>query len=199
MGVLVLSCMWARPVAFPGHFWVCAALYVGIGVWSHWRWKETAAEVGVRFDNIGPSLRFGLKLTAPLIVASFVLGAWLGTVHPPKSLEPSDVARSLAKGLVWGTMQQYGLACVYYRRLRDLLGSNWGATLGAAGFFAICHLPNPFLTPVTLVAGIVACQVYRRAPNLFVLGFLHLLLSLALRHSFSPDITHHMRVGPGYH
>jgi membrane protease YdiL (CAAX protease family) len=198
MTALLLSYLWLWQGSFPWDFFVCLALYFGIGVWGHWRWKESAAEIGVRIDNIGPSLRFGLKLVGPLIVAAVALGAWLGTLHAPKSQEPSELAFSLVRGLVWATMQQYGLACVYYRRFEDLLGNPWGASVAAAGFFALCHLPNPFLTPVTFAAGILACRIYRRAPNLFVLGFLHLLLSIALRNAFGPDITHRMKVGPGY-
>ena len=105
---------------------------------------------------------------------------------------------SLTRGWAWGTLQQYGLTCVYYRRFRDLLGDGWGAPLAAAGVFALFHLPNLFLTPVTFIAGIISCRIYRREPNVFVLGLLHALLSMVLSHSFGPEITHEMRVGPGY-
>lgn len=195
MTVLLFSYMWLWQGTFPGHFIVCVALAFGIGAWSHRRWKETAAEIGVRVDNLGACLLFGLKLIVPLIVVAVALGAWLGTLEP---LRLQGAPRSLAKGWIWGTMQQYGLACFYYLRLRNLLGNHGGAALAAAGFFGLAHLPNPFLVPVTFAMGIVSCQIYRHAPNVFGLGVLHLALSIALRHSFGPDITHHMRVGPGY-
>jgi membrane protease YdiL (CAAX protease family) len=195
MTALLFSYMWLWEGSFPGHFFVCVALAFGIGAWSHRRWRETAAEIGVRVDNFGPCVLFGLKFILPLVVVAVVLGAWLDTLVP---LRLEGAPRSLAKGWLWGTMQQYGLACFYYRRLRDLLGSHGGAALTAAGFFGLAHLPNPFLVPVTFAMGIVSCQIYRQAPNVFGLGFLHLMLSIALRHSFGPDITHHMRVGPGY-
>ena len=198
MGALCLSGVWLRPLAFPGYFWVCAALYVAIGVWSHWKAKETPRDIGIRFDNIGPALLYGLMLMAPIMIVGTALGAWLDTAGLPESLAPSVVVPKLAVKWVWGTMQQYGLACVFYRRLRDLTGSHASAAIGAAGFFALCHLPNPFLTLVTFVGGMVSCQIYRRTPNLFVLGFLHLVLSTVLRNSLGPDITHGMRVGPGY-
>jgi len=198
MTVLLVSYMWLWQASFPGNFFVCLALYVGIGVWSHWRRKETAAEIGIRADNFGPSFLFGITLVGPLILVAIALGAALGTIEPPQTAGVSGLALSLAWGCGWATMQQYGLACVYYRRFKDLLGNHWAGTFGAAGVFAALHLPNPFLVPVTFVGGVVACQIYRRAPNLFVLGLLHFLLSFALRQSFGPGITHQMRVGPGY-
>jgi len=198
MTTLLLSSLWLWRGRFPGDFYVCLALYLGIGVWSHRRWKESAAEIGVRMDNFGSAFLYGVKLVGPIAVAALLLGAWLGTLQPLPPLDPFKVARGLAWGLVWATLQQYGLACVFYRRLRDLLGSHWGASIVAAGFFALFHLPNPFLVPVTFGAGIVACQIYRRVPNVFALGLIHLLLSFALQHAFGPDITHHMKVGRGY-
>jgi membrane protease YdiL (CAAX protease family) len=195
---LLASYIWLWQGAFPGDFFVCATLYLGIGVWSHWRRNETAADIGLRVDNFGPAVWFGMKLVGPIILAAVALGTFLGTIGPPEQTGVVEVAGSLAWGMAWATVQQYGLACVYYRRLKDLLGSHAGATLGASAVFAALHLPNPFLVPVTFVGGVIACQVYRRAPNLFVLGLLHVLLSNALRLSFGPAITHHMRVGPGY-
>jgi len=167
---LLASYIWLWQGAFPGDFFVCATLYLGIGVWSHWRRNETAADIGLRVDNFGPAVWFGMKLVGPIILAAVALGTFLGTIGPPEQTGVVEVAGSLAWGMAWATVQQYGLACVYYR----------------------------FLVPVTFVGGVIACQVYRRAPNLFVLGLLHVLLSNALRLSFGPAITHHMRVGPGY-
>src|SRR5262249_23641203 len=45
---LLVSYIWLWQGAFPGDFFVCATLYFAIGVWSHWRRKETAAEIGLR-------------------------------------------------------------------------------------------------------------------------------------------------------
>jgi membrane protease YdiL (CAAX protease family) len=198
MTALLLSYLWLWHGSFPGDFFVCVALYFAIGAWSQWKWNETTSEIGIRVDNFGPAFGFGMMLVAPIALVAVALGSRFGTIEPPKIDGLTDVSRSLAWGVSWATLQQYGLVCVYYRRLKDLLGGHWGATLAAAGLFATLHLPNPFLVPVTFVGGIIACQIYRRSPNVFVLGLLHLLLSLSLRISFGPEITHHMRVGPGY-
>jgi len=195
ISVLLLSYLWLWHGTIRGHFFVCVGLYFAIGAWSHRRRGESASAIGLRLDNIGPALWWTVKLAGPLFVLPVAIGAWLGTLQP---FAISAVPGALAWGWLWGTMQQYGLVCVFYRRFREQLGDGWGAALAAAGLFALFHLPNPFLTPVTFVSGIVACRIYRREPNLLVLGLMHALLSGVLRQSLGPDITHHMRVGPGY-
>ena len=117
MTALLFSYIWLWQGCFPGHFYLCVALVFGIDAWSHRRWKETRAEIGVRADNIGPCLLFGLKLVVPLVIAAVALGAWLGTLEPLPLHDAFKAPRSLAMWLLWGTMQQYVLACFYYRKI----------------------------------------------------------------------------------
>ena len=93
-------------------------------------------------------------------------------------------------------MQQYGLTAFYYRRWLDLTGRPLAAGSGAAALFALFHLPNAFLTIATLVAGLLACWLYRRHPNLFVLGAMHAAISFALLHALPDELTLRLRVGP---
>lgn len=198
MTVVLFSYIWIWQWIVPGGFVVCVGLCFAIGAWSHLTRNETAAKIGIRGDNLGACLRIGLKFIIPMAVVAVALGGWLGTIEPLRPRTASDLSLGIARSWLWGTLQQYVLACFYYRRLLDLLGSHRRAAVAAAGVFALAHLPNPFLVPVCFVAGIVACQIYRRAPNVFALGLLHFLLSISLRQSFGPEITHRMKVGPGY-
>lgn len=100
--------------------------------------------------------------------------------------------------IAWGAAQQYGLVCFLYQRLLEIVQSPRAATLGAAALFATCHVPNPLLLAVTLAAGVVSCTLYRREPNVFVLGLAHAAISFVIASTLPESVTHGMRVGPGY-
>ncbi len=51
------------------------------------------------------------------LVAGLLLRSW----HFPP---PAKAIGSVAFGVPWGTAQQYGLLCVFYRRLRESLGGD---------------------------------------------------------------------------
>jgi membrane protease YdiL (CAAX protease family) len=136
-----------------------------------------------------------LLYVGPLIVVTLVVGWMLGTI---------DFRRDpawwlyIVRTYCWSTLQQYGLLAVYYRRLDEILSDARGVILAAASFFAVFHLPNPFLTPVTLLAGALSCWLYKRVPNLWVLGLAHTALSIAITRSLSYEVTFGMRVGPAF-
>ncbi len=71
--------------------------------------------------------------------------------------------------------------------------------MAAAGLFSLAHLPNPVLTPVTLVWGIAACILFLRYRNIYTLGLAHGILGLCVAVIVPDSIQHHMRVGIGYY
>ena len=52
---------------------------------------------------------------------------------------------------------------------------------------------------MTFVAGSVSCALYRRVPNVFVLGIAHTAISMVLYSALPVSMTHDLRVGPGYY
>jgi membrane protease YdiL (CAAX protease family) len=80
-----------------------------------------------------------------------------------------------------------------------VLASPWGAALMSASAFALFHVPNPLLVGVTFLGGVVSCLLYRRVPNVFVLGVAHAVISTTLFSALPASITHKLRVGPGYY
>jgi len=196
MTILLLTYIWLWPRAFPGAFLLCAALYFGIGIVGHLRRGESLQHIGLRFDNWRPAVRNASYVVAFAVTSSLAVGMMLDSWHFPGW---KAAAVTLPVTIVWATAQQYGLLCVFYRRLHDLLGSFAGAALGAAILFAVFHVPNSFLMIVTLVAGAAACVLYRYQPNLFVIGVAHALISFTLYYSLPFSITEHLRVGPGYY
>ncbi|HET9480476.1 MAG TPA: CPBP family intramembrane glutamic endopeptidase, partial [Candidatus Polarisedimenticolia bacterium] len=100
--------------------------------------------------------------------------------------------------LAWGFLQQYLLQSFIHRRLASLIDGPLARELATAGIFAVLHLPNPVLVPVTFVAGFVFSVLFRRNPNLAVLALCHAVGSTAVAFAFDPGVLHRMRVGPGY-
>jgi len=196
MTTLLLSYIWGWNGRFGGTAYVVTMAYVGIGILSHVRRNESRRELGLRFDNWRPALSLVVKwMTLPLL-AILAIGAALDSWHFP----PVERAtQNLAWLLLWGTTQQYGLLCFFYRRQCELFKRPIAASIVAAGLFGLFHLPNPFLTALTLVAGYIACALYRREPNLFVIGATHAVTSFIVSGALPLELTHGMRVGPGYY
>jgi membrane protease YdiL (CAAX protease family) len=81
--------------------------------------------------------------------------------------------------------------------LESLLGSR-RAVLAAAGLFAVAHIPSPLLTLLSLLGGILFCELFRRFRNLYPLGLIHGALGLTIAASLPDRWLHHMRVGLGF-
>jgi len=197
MTALILSYIWFWQDAFPGDFAVCVLLFAAIGAAAHLRAAETPRLIGFRTDNLAPGLLQAALFVGPLIVAPLLVGAWLGSLGangPPRQ----GWAIGLLWRVVWGTGQQYGLLAFYYRRCGELLRGAAAPMIAASAFFALFHLPNPFLAGVTFLAGLLSCWLYRRVRNLWALGLAHGLLSLAISRALPLEITFGMRVGPGF-
>ncbi len=72
------------------------------------------------------------------------------------------------------------------------------AVAATAVLFALAHLPNPILTPLTLLWGLAACTLFLRYRNLYVLAVVHAILGVTLAITVPANAIHNMRVGRGY-
>ncbi|MBX5462464.1 MAG: CPBP family intramembrane metalloprotease [Steroidobacteraceae bacterium] len=193
--VLILSYIWGWQDAFPGASAVVIGLYFGLGLYGHARRGESLRQIGLRLDNFRAALRNASLVVAPAIVLALLIGTAMGSWH----FRPLDeTVLNLPYATAWGTAQQYGLLCVLYRRFAELFQSHRAATAAASLAFAIFHIPNTFLVGVTLLAGWAACVLYRREPNVWALGIAHAAVSLFIYYALPFDVTHGLRVGPGY-
>jgi membrane protease YdiL (CAAX protease family) len=195
MSALLTSYIWIWGNTFEG-FQLCVALYAVIGLASHLRAGERPTEIGVRLDNLGSAALTALVATAAIGLFLVGAGALFGSLDFP-ALTRWPV--TLPKGIGWGLVQQYGLLCFYYRRFRELLPRHpSGPVWASSAVFALLHLPNPFLTLATFAAGALSCWIYRRTPNVFVLGVMHGVISFLIVETLPLTLTMGMRVGPGY-
>jgi membrane protease YdiL (CAAX protease family) len=195
MIALLLSYIWGWQGGFMGASQLVVGLYFGLGAVSHARRRESMREIGVRLDNGWPALRNAAVVVVVVTAATLAVGAALGSWHFSSW---ADSAQALSWLFAWGTVQQYGLVCFLYRRFVEVFQSPQVAMAAAAVSFAVFHLPNPFLVIFTLVAGGVSCALYRREPNVFALGLAHAVISFVVYGALPYEVTHGMRVGPGY-
>ena len=79
-----------------------------------------------------------------------------------------------------------------------LLPGKAAPVIAATGIFALAHLPNPILTPITLVWGAIACVLFLRYRNIYTLGLAHGIMGLCVAVTVPSSLHHHMRVGLGY-
>jgi len=192
---LLLSYIWGWRGAFSGGRATVIGAGLGFILVSNFLiHRDAPSALGLRWDNLKPSLREVAPVTLALALTLVGTGWTLGTLRPVKS----ETLSSLPWLVGWGFLQQYALHAFVLTRLCGTFGRPVAAAAVAAAIFALHHLPNPLLTVATLLAGLVWCSLFQRQPNLFTLTVSHLALSLALSHSLPPEWTGGMRVGPGY-
>jgi hypothetical protein len=100
--------------------------------------------------------------------------------------------------IVWSLMQQFLLQSYFLLRLLRLLPGKAAPIIVAAGIFSLAHLPNPILTPITFVWGVIACLLFLRYRNIYALGVAHGIMGLCVAVTVPNSLHHHMRVGLGY-
>lgn len=192
---LLLSYIWGWHGAFHGSNFVVLGLYFGIGITSHILRRESPHDIGFRLDNVPGALLNTAMIVVPAIAITLLIGLALDSWH---FNSPEHALLGAPWLLAWALAQQYGLLCLFYRRFLEIFGKETWAAASASLAFAAFHLPNPFLVPVTLAAGLAACTLYRREPNVLVIGLAHAMISYFLFCSLPLSITHGLRVGPGF-
>lgn len=160
-------------VAGEGKGVVVGAGVVAWGALVGWRWRrqpEVFRAWGFRWDNAGRAAR---ALTLPVLAVATALlavGASLGQLPPLARL----IGLAMAY-LPWGVAQQFLLNAILVRNLEATCGARAAAALGAL-LFSASHAPDWPVVALTLPAGWLWAEAYRRHPNLWVLGASHALL-----------------------
>lgn len=99
---------------------------------------------------------------------------------------------------LWALEQEFILNSFLFLNLERLAGTRLAIVLSALAF-AVAHIPNPLLTVLTLLAGLVFCALFARYRNIWALAIAHALLGMTIAASAPVSITHRMRVGRGYY
>jgi len=172
-------------------FWV-AFFYIVVSTALH---RPKLSEIGLSLRGLRSSL---WVIPAAIAVSSAaMLLAWAaGTLHPLFGAVAQ--ARHSSGYAIWAVLQQFILQSYFFLRFEKIVSTR-SAVLLSAGLFCLAHIPNPVLLIVCLVAGCVACEIFRRNRNIYALGVAHAILGLTIAITVPDDIQRHMRVGIGYY
>ena len=122
--------------------------------------------------------------------------ATLHTLHHPGA--PVRWVLTFGGYAIWALFQQLLLQGYFLARALRLIRNTNLAALLAASIFALAHLPNPVLTPLTLIWGLTACLVFVRWRNVYPLAIAHAVFGICVAITVPASILHNMRVGLGY-
>ncbi len=154
-------------------------------------WKT----MGLRAANFWRSLWI---VSAALVLAGAAMpvAARMHTLEVPRG--PVAFIETYCAYAIWTGVQQFLLQGFFLLRLLRVIPKAWIAALAAAILFAAAHLPNPVLTPVTLIWGFAACLLFLRYHNLYPLMMAHAILGITVALTVPGPVVHNMRVGLGY-
>jgi hypothetical protein len=177
---------WQQGVSLVALFWVLMATWLSFDGWRATGFRVTG------FWRATWVLGVALVLAA----MATALAAWLQTLHVP-SFPKLFVQRYWAY-TIWAFLQEFLLLNFFLLRLLRLLPSRNTAAIVASTLFALVHLPNPVLTPLTLIWGYAACLIFLSYRNIYVPAMAHALLGICIAVTIPGRVDHNMRVGLGY-
>lgn len=187
----VIGYTWCIVPIFGVKRWLGMVPIVLVLALSFWRALQRG-EWGLNRPHFFPALGWALVFTVPVLVLTYGVGMFLGTIqgrdHP---------LRDFIFLFLWACGQQFALQTVILREVQTLF-SDGRAIVAAASIFSFLHLPNPFLTPTTFLGALVWCWIYSRHPNLIPLSLAHAAASLMILTSLDRSLTGGMRVGYSY-
>lgn len=128
-------------------------------------------------------------------VATYFASAF-HTLHHPG--DPVRWLRTFGGYAIWALLQQLLLQGYFLARTLRVIPNPNVAALLTASVFALVHLPNPVLTPLTLIWGLTACLLFIRSRNVYPIAIAHAVFGICVAITVPASLLHNMRVGLGY-
>ena len=182
---LILAAIWTLNPWQRWFYWIAIA-WIVVTTWIH---RPTWKALGLGLAGLVRSLWI-IGVALMLAGLAVYIADRLHSLH--RLHGPTPLLSHVWGYLIWAVMQQFLLQIYFLLRLMRLLPGKVAPIVAAAGLFSLAHLPNPVLTPVTLVWGIAACVLFLRYRNIYALGIAHGILGFVCRsHCARLDPTSH--------
>lgn len=189
---LILATIWTANPTERILYWLALIWIVATSLASRAGWTA----LGLGLTGLLRSLWI---VAAALLCASLAVFA-ASRMHALHRLHgPTPLLSHVWGYLIWAVMQQFILQSYFLLRLLRLLPGRAASVIAAATLFSLAHLPNPILTPITLLWGAASCALFLRYRNIYALGLAHGILGLCVAVTVPNSLHHHMRVGLGYY
>jgi hypothetical protein len=187
---LIMATVWTARLEQKSFFWISAIWFLCFAIAAFWKgWhKITLPPIEFLVVIIG----CGLVIAASVVA----IAAHEGTLHALFGIR--NPLRHTGGYILWAIIQQWIQQRFFVSRFEQITSRGMLATFTAAALFAVAHLPNPVLVPVTFLGGWLLSEIYRRYRYVVPLGIAHGLVGIAIALSVPDSIQHHMRVGLGY-
>jgi hypothetical protein len=176
--------------------WIAAPV-LGFVISTHFTHGEGARWLGLGWKNFRAAVPVVMPWVGGVSLALLGAGILFRTV---RQTTLRQAALSMVAYVVWGLFQQYMLNGYFVNRFAEFQGKPGGnfVPLTAAALFALAHLPNWFLMPVTFLGGYVCARVYLRYRSLYVLALAHGIVGFFLFLVVPDSVSAHFLVGPRY-
>jgi hypothetical protein len=185
---LIMVAVWTPPGRVSTIVSVVATLCI---LWFAVRGRYSVREMGLTRTGSGAVV---ILVSGIFLIITVIFAGWVLRDLGPAQPLPWERAWKYA---IWALEQEFILQSFFYVRLESLLGGR-RAVMAAALLFATTHVPSPLLTGLSLIGGLVFCEMFRRYRNIFPLGLVHAALGLTIAANLPDSLLHHMRVGLGY-
>jgi len=188
---LILLVLWI-PRPWQRFFFLGALLWILVVTYLSFNGVKV---MGLRLSSARRA--FWIPALALLLAAIAIeVASRLHTLHSPG--RPALFVKAFWGYAIWACVQQFLLHNFFLLRLLRLLRTPTAATIVASVLFALAHLPNPILTPITILWGLAACMLFLRYRSLYPLAIAHAILGICFAITVPAALDHDMRVGHGY-